>query len=225
MNHKIYPSSLSFLYNGCKRCFYLDVVHGIRQPSIPLPGIFTKIAGLLKVQYENKRTDELHPALPPGTIRYGEKYVKSKPIDLPGRSDTCYISGRFDTVVEFDDGSYGVIDYKTGKPKEENKELYGCQLHAYSYALTNPAYKSLELTPISKLGLIYFYPEDTAQDEVGSLSYIARIHWVEIEKNEQAFLDFLDEVMNILESPHPPEPSPDCKWCNYHERLRRLFNF
>ncbi len=225
MNYKIRPSSLSFIYNGCPRCFYLDVVHNIRQPSIPLPGIFTKMADLLKYHYEDSRTSEFNVDLPPGTVKYGEEYVKSQPISVPGHSDTCFISGRFDTVVEFDDGSFGVIDYKTGKPKEDNKELYGRQLHAYTHALTHPGRNSMELTPISKLGLIYFYPEDTAQGENGNLSYVASPHWIEIERNDEEFMNFLDGVMTILESPTPPDPAPDCDWCNYHGRLSRMSYF
>ncbi len=111
MNYRLSPSDLTFSYSGCKRCFYLKVVQGISQPSIPLPSIFTKIAALLKDHYEGKRTEELHPALPPGTVKYGEKWVTSESIQLPGHRDTCFIKGRFDIVVEFDDNSYGVIDF------------------------------------------------------------------------------------------------------------------
>lgn len=124
MNYKLSPSDLTFLYSGCKRCFYLKMVHNIRQPSIPLPSIFTKIAGLLKDHYTDKRTSELHIALSPGTISYGEKWIRSEVIQLPNHQDTCYINGRFDIVVSFDDGTYGVIDFKTGKPSEDSARLY-----------------------------------------------------------------------------------------------------
>ncbi len=65
MNYKLSPSALTFGYEGCKRCFYLKVVHGISQPSIPLPSIFTQIANLLKNHYDGKHTSSLHTALPP----------------------------------------------------------------------------------------------------------------------------------------------------------------
>jgi len=32
---KLSPSDFAFLWEQCKRCFYLKVVHGIRQPSMP----------------------------------------------------------------------------------------------------------------------------------------------------------------------------------------------
>ncbi len=47
--------------------------------------------------------------------------------------DTYFIGGRFDVVIEFDDGSCGVIDYKTGNPESE-------------YAIENPMPSSLRLS-------------------------------------------------------------------------------
>ena len=43
MNYRLSPSDLTFLYDGCKHCFVLKVKHGVSQPSIPLPGIFSKM--------------------------------------------------------------------------------------------------------------------------------------------------------------------------------------
>lgn len=57
MNYRLSPSDLTFLYRGCKRCFYLKMVNNITQPSIPLPSIFIKIAGLLKNHYNGKLTN------------------------------------------------------------------------------------------------------------------------------------------------------------------------
>ena len=105
MNYRLSPSDLTFVYDGCKRCFYLKVVKGISQPSIPIPGVFSKIASLLKDHYTGKHTSELHLNLPPGTISLGEKSVRSQIIQLPNNNDTCYISGRFDIVVDFEHGT------------------------------------------------------------------------------------------------------------------------
>lgn len=220
MNHKLSPSDLTFLYEGCKRCFYLKVTHKISQPSIPLPSIFSKIAGLLKNYYDGKRTEELHPDLLPGTVKYGEKYVKSKDIILPGNKDTCFISGRFDIVVEFDNGTYGVIDFKTGNPEGEYFNLYSRQLHSYAYALENPAPGSLELAPISMLGLLYFYPTRVSQQSIDCLSYDSDIHLIELNKDNEWFLSFIGEVLKLLESSGLPECDEKCPWCNYIMKIK-----
>lgn len=221
MNYRLSPSDFAFLYEGCKRCYYLKVVHGISQPSIPLPSVFSKIAALLKDHYSNKHTKELHKDLPSGIVRYGEKKVKSKLIQLSGNNISCFISGRFDIVVEFDDKTYGVIDFKTGAPNEEYHKLYSRQLHAYAYALENADSGALSLFPITKIGLLYFYPQKINQCNIEKLSYEAEITWVEIKKDEQQFLKFIEEVLNLIKSSNPPEPSPTCQWCNYSNKLKK----
>ncbi len=39
------------------------------------------------------------------------------------------------------------------------------------------------------------------------------------KKDEQGFLNFMDEVLDVLELPEPPEHSPNCQWCGYISRL------
>ena len=219
MNYKLSPSDLTFTYEGCKRCFYQKVVNNIAQPSIPLPSIFSKIAGLLKNHYDGKPTSELHVDLPPGIVSHGEKWVRSQTIQLPNRDATCYISGRFDIVVSFDDGTYGVIDFKTSNPSKDSARMYSRQLHAYAYALVHPASGKLALSPVTKLGLLYFYPESVSQQNIERLAYEAEITWIEVEKDEEGFIRFLDEVLGVLELPEAPEHSPNCQWCKYTSRL------
>lgn len=219
MNYRLSPSDLTFSYEGCKRCFYQKVVNNIAQPSMPLPSIFSKIAGLLKNHYDGKPTGELHADIPPGVVSLGEKYVRSDIIQLPNHKATCYINGRFDIVLSFDDGSYGVIDFKTSNPSKDSANMYSRQLHAYAYALEHPATNALALSPVTKLGLLYFYPDNINQQSIERLSYEAEIVWVEIEKDEQGFLKFIDGVLDVLELPEAPEHSPNCQWCNYISKL------
>jgi hypothetical protein len=222
MNYRLSPSDLTFFYEGCKRCFYLKMVHNIAQPSIPLPSIFARIASLLKNHYDGKHTSELHVDIPPGTVSYGEKNVRSQIIQLQKHNDTCYISGRFDIVVSFEDGTYGVIDFKTSNPNTESASLYSRQLHAYAYALEHPDPGALTLYPVTKLGLLYFYPSRVDQQSIERLSYEADITWVEIKKDEPSFLNFIDELLDVLESPTVPEHSPDCPWCKYTQKLSSI---
>ena len=47
-------------------------------------------------------------------------------------------NGRFDIVVSFNDGTYGVIDFKTGNPSRESANLYN---DITSYSKTGHAVK------------------------------------------------------------------------------------
>ena len=156
-----------------------------------MPSIFSKIAGLLKDYFNGKPTNELHVDLPSGIVSHGEKWVRSQIIQLPNHKSTCYINGRFDIVVSFDDGTYGVIDFKTSEPGKNSARMYSRQLHTYTYALEHPANNALALSPVTKLGFLYFYPDNITQQSIDRLNYGAEIVWVEVEKDEQDFIKSL----------------------------------
>jgi hypothetical protein len=153
--YKLSPSSLTFQWDDCKYCFYMQVKHGI---SWRPPGIFGRMANLTSAFYDGKPAHDISPSLPPGIVRYREQFVTSLPINIPGARSQCYIKGRFDAVIAFDDGSYGIIDYKTSDAKAEQAAFYSRQLSAYAYALENAAPKALSLSPVTRLGLFVITP-------------------------------------------------------------------
>lgn len=178
------------------------------------------MANLQKNHFDGKRTESIHPNLPPGKVSHGEKFVRSKVLNSKKHKCSCYISGRLDVAMTFDDGTYGIIDFKTGRPKDESNELYKRQLAAYAFALENPEKNALHLTPVSKIGLIYFPPVGTKQNETDKMLYETEIHLYELERNDKEFLKFLGEALDILKSPTLPDADPDCIWCNYHKTLQ-----
>jgi hypothetical protein len=220
MDYRLSPSDLTFLYEGCKRCFVLKVKHGISQPSIPLPGVFSLISGLQKEHYSGRRTTEFCPQLPPGTVTLGEQHVRSTPFRFPDLEGTCTLGGRFDVVVEFDDKSFGVIDFKTGNPSEGKAGMYGRQLHAYALALERPAEGALGLGPVSRLGLFYFTPETCDYTGNSRQTLEGKMTWIEVKRDDAAFEGFLHKVVSLLDGPLP-DPDPDkCDWCRYLETGR-----
>jgi hypothetical protein len=148
-------------------------------------------------------------------------WIESKPISFAGKDSTCFIKGKFDTVVKFSDGSYGVIDFKTSETKSEYVSLYSRQLHAYAYALENPASGQLLLAPVTRLGLIVYGPEVFSSDKIDSALLRGKLSWFEIRRDDKAFLDFLKEVISVLEQSSAPGGSPSCEWCNYRDTGRR----
>jgi len=215
MNYRLSPSDLTFLYDGCKHCFVRKVKHGIFQPSIPLPAIFTTIAALQKEFYSGKRTESICPGPPPGVVTHGEKPVRSKTLAFSGLEGTCHISGRFDIAAELDDGSYAVFDFKTGSPNDEKAEMYGRQLHAYALALEHPAEGALALGPIRSLGLIYFTPDRCAHP--GPLRQVleGNMQWIAVPRDDAAFMGFLEGVVRLLDGPMPPPEPSACDWCKF----------
>lgn len=45
---RIGPSDLVFLFEECRRCFFLKVTRGVVRPRMPMPKIFTRIDSAMK---------------------------------------------------------------------------------------------------------------------------------------------------------------------------------
>lgn len=224
MSHKIWklsPSDFAFLWQECPRCFYLKVVHQFNRPSIPMPKIFSKIDSQMKSYYAGKRTENILTGMPPGVIWDAGRWVESAPIQLTSHSTSCYIKGIFDTTIRLDDGSYALVDYKTSEAKPEHLDIYSRQLHAYAYALENPGINKYSLTPVSRLGLLVFDPHHFTGLEQGSASLDGDLAWQEMTLDYAAFLEFIGEVLDVLEQPTPPPAGEKCPYCEYRAASRQ----
>jgi len=212
---KLSPSDLTFLWDECRLCFYLKVTGRLDRPRQPFPSIFTRIDGLMKSYFSDRSTMDFSPTLPPGRVAYSGKSVQSKLIEFKGTPARSFISGKFDTVVAFEDRSFGVVDFKTSEPKPEHINFYGRQLHAYAHALENPEPGKFGLSPVSRLGLFVVQPTAMSRMENGRLAYSGDVAWMEIPRDEAAFLNFIGEVTSLLADPVPPPPGEDCSYCAY----------
>jgi len=81
---KLTPSMLTFLWDDCKRCFWLQARERIYRPRTPFPSVFTKYHEILQQHFEGRRPSSISPTLPRGRIYSSEAWVKSAPLDLPG---------------------------------------------------------------------------------------------------------------------------------------------
>ena len=180
------------------------------------------MANLTSEFYLGKPTSEISPDLPPGVVKLKEKFVKSAPISIPGAKSQCYINGRFDAVIEFDDGSYGIVDYKTSEAKDEHAVFYSRQLSAYAYALEHPAPNALGLSPISRLGLFILTPDRFERTTNNDMVFVNKATWMDVPRDDEAFLALLGEVMAVLDAPTPPKSSEDCEVCNYRNSMQEF---
>ncbi len=213
------PSDLTFLWEGCKRCFYLKVKHNIVYRG-PFPGMFGKMGNLTSNYYLGKSAHEISSDLPAGVVKFREKWVKSAPIVFPDTSSQCVIRGRFDAILAFEDGSYGLIDYKTAEASEDEAAFYGRQLSAYAYALENPAPGALSISPITHLGLFIITPGRFEPVSNGELAFVTSTTWINIPRDDGVFLSFLREIIILLDQSIPPESAEDCGLCNYRKSFR-----
>jgi hypothetical protein len=214
--YKLSPSDLTFTWDECKYCFYLKVKHNIVLRGV-FPGMFGKMANMTSEFYLGKPAGEISSSLPAGILKFRERFVKSTPISVPGAVSQCYINGRFDAVIEFDDGTYGIVDYKTSDPRVEHAAFYSRQLSAYAYALENPAPKALGLSPVSRLGLFIISPQRFERTATEEMVFVNQTTWMDVPRNDEGFLALLGEVLAVLDAPTPPKPAENCGLCNYRK--------
>ena len=78
------PSDFAFLWEECKRCFWLKVTRDFRRPQIPMAKIFTVIDEEMRKHFAGRRTGDVLPALPSGVLDTQEHWVESVPLPIPG---------------------------------------------------------------------------------------------------------------------------------------------
>jgi hypothetical protein len=210
------PSDFAFLWDECPRCFYLKVIRKERRPRMPFPKVFGTIDRAMKAFYMGQRSEAVAADMPQGVIGQSDRWVKSAGLTIPGSPVVSEIRGSLDALIQCNDGSVGVVDFKTAEPNVEHVATYSRQLHAYALALEQPA--SGSAAPVSALGLLCFLPNSFTSAETAALS--GEVKWFEIERDDPSFLRFLIEVASVIGEPEPPRASPTCIWCRWRAENR-----
>lgn len=205
--YKLSPSDFAYLYEECKLCYCLKIKHGIYQPSMPMPGVFSAINTRLQGTLVGQNLQSLSKDLPDGRVIAQEGWVESEPV--PGTS--VFIKGKYDLLVKNPDGTHTLVDLKISQPGEDKIDKYKTQLTAYKFALEHP--KTGEPIITTRLGLLLFYP-DTVAFTAGTAKLDFPPHWLEVPVDMAGFLSFMQGIDKLLSGPLPAE-SKTCKWCQY----------
>lgn len=92
---RLAPSDFAFLWEECKRCFYLKAHGQLYRPRAPFPSIFGTIDVAMKRHFQGLRTTSILPDMPPGVFLCEEEdaWVESLPISVPNHSASVYVRG------------------------------------------------------------------------------------------------------------------------------------
>lgn len=226
---RLAPSSFAYLWRECKRCYWLEI-YGYPRPRAPFPSIFSKIDSIMKTQHDGKRTEELKiEGLAPGTFRFARAKVEFRDT-IQGRE--IVLPGKTDMLVDFDDGTLGIIDFKTGNNAMRDADVYWPQLMSYVMALEQSGDKS-----VSTIGILNLSPEagvlgKTSEHVLGVTVIAVNLRdsalsktesdlwlkcartWRPLEIDRQRFAAFLEEVVGAMNGPLP-EAEESCPYCQY----------
>lgn len=211
--YKLSPSDFKYLWVDCKHCYYHKVKLGIPPYSGAFPAIFTHMNGLLQKSILGMNLKDVHPDLPSGIVDVQEGFLKSMPVI---GAENCYISGRFDILTRLDDGTYTVIDFKISRPDEEQVKKFASQLHAYKYALENPATGKPPIK-ISRMGIVTISPDEIKFAD-GKAVFVTSPKWHPIEIDMDNFYFLIKEISTFLNG-ELPVVSETCALCVYRKRF------
>lgn len=221
---KLLPSDLSFLSNGCLRCFWLKYnihrnVSPIRMPFHPL---FNVIDEDMKEAIVGKNLKEFGEHLPDIDIIAEGALIKSAPMVFPELDVELYFNAKPDVIGKWSSG-FVVPDFKTTQPKTETVMLYSDSLHAYGYTLSRPAEGPVLYKPINRFGLLVFDPKGFGI-ESGDQPAVLRgnLTWLEVPIDTAHFKEKMRNLAILLATDAPPEAHPQCAHCNYVKLRREL---
>jgi hypothetical protein len=215
----ISPSDLTFSWNGCHRCLWLYYNEQVKAPLF-MP-LVSEIAEMQELSCLGKTSTDLHPNIPEGKVLDHGGFVMSKPIEVNGEATPFAIKGKYDLVMEFPDGTYGVIDCKFQARASDKGKFYSPQLEAYAFALENPA--KGEPKQISSLGLLVWSPVKIRGNSAGNFGMELACNWYPIERDPAALQNRLAEFIRVI-SGEVPASKASCDQCKYIDSRSSILN-
>lgn len=182
------------------------------------------LVGELSAMQENHFNDaissQLHPEIKEGRVLDRGGWVKSIPIPYNGKSSPYAIRGKYDLLMEFQDGTYGIIDCKFQGRDSDKSDFYAPQLEAYAYALENPV--SGEAKKVSVLGLLVWSPKKPSGDPYSGFALNLNSSWYPITRNPEGLQERLQDFIEVISGPTPIRDSK-CETCKFIGDRREIF--
>ena len=222
-NHKLSPSDFAFLWDQCKRCFWLKKVKNVAPPGGPFPRVFTILDEAQKTYFRGRHTKDIMGKMPKGQFVYADGWAVSKPLEFQDLGVSLQIRGKYDSILKLDRGGYCLMDFKTTITTKDTFAKYSRQLHSYVYALANPDKPEKMLAPIKKIGLLCFEPTQMNEDKLNKqqYNYVTHATWLGDDVDMDGFNVFLRSVAEVLAGP-VPDAGEKCELCAYRDKARGI---
>jgi len=184
---------------------------------MPLVG---ELSALQEGHFHGASSSKLHPAIPEGKVIDRGGWVKSAPIEYNGKPSPYAIRGKYDLLMEFTDGTYGIIDCKFQGRDNDKSAFYSPQLEAYAFALENPA--SNKVMKVSVIGLLVWSPKKPHGSPDSGFALDLNSSWFPIERNPLGLQERLADFIEVISGPTPIRDSR-CETCKFIAERREVF--
>ena len=233
---KISRSKLSnFL--SCKRCFYLDRVKGLKEPSMPGWALNIAVDELLKKEFDQYRKDQKpHPVM----IKYNLDFIPFQHKDL----DVCknslkggisYLDEKTNLII------HGGIDDVWYDLKEKKIVVVDYKAQSTNYPVTPQSYLNSEWHMSYKLQMdIYVHILRKMNFDVSDMSYFYVCNGEKTNNSFENKIDFkttlvpykvntswidgkLSDMKEVLNLNSPPDITLNCEKCAYLRGGKKYF--
>lgn len=223
---KISRSKLE-LFTKCRRCFWLDVARGVKQP----PGFpFTlnnAVDYLLKEEFDSHREKKTrHPVMEKykiDAIPFSHENMDKWRHNFTGvqvhhEPSDFLIYGAVDDLWVDPDGKVSVVDYKaTGANEHKIHDSYRRQMEIYQWLLRQ---NGLE---VSDTGYFVFAKVNKASGFGNGEAALAFDLFIEPMQGDDSWVEHtIMSARETYDAKEPPMASPECDFCNYRRAAARL---
>lgn len=214
---RISPSDLTFGWNTCKRCFWMRYAHDVAHKGT-FPGVVLSLSNRQEKWYKDKHSHEFSPTLPSGVVDSTGKMLESSPILVNGEETPFTLGGKYDFLLRYDSGTWGIIDTKVSSSADK-AEFYWPQLAAYDHILANP--KSGEPRRCETLGVLVWAIGNASHHEADEYRVGFNATYEPVEVDPTRFDAFIADVVTVLMG-EMPERGEKCENCNFFEKRSQL---
>jgi len=212
---KLSPSRLG-LFKNCRRCFWMEIMQGVKRPAGIFPSLPSGMDKVLKIYFDSFREKgELPPDIKDKLD--GKLFDDMEKMDVwrnnfrglqhLDEESGILLRGAVDDMFVSSDGSFIPIDFKTrGFPlKEDTAGHYQHQMDLYCFLLAKNGMKVGDCAV-----LVFYYPKAVN----GEGRFIFECEFVRVQTSIANGEQMFKEAIKILQGPEP-ECDPECKWCNW----------
>jgi len=233
---KISRSKLSS-FLSCKRCFYLDRVEGLKEPSMPGWALNIAVDELLKKEFDRYRRDQKpHPMM----ISHNLDCVPFQHKDLDSwrnslKGGISYLDKRTNLIL------FGGIDDVWYNLKDKKLIVVDYKAQSTNYPVTTKSYLNSEWHINYKLQMdIYVHILRKMNFDVSDMSYFYVCNGEKTNNSFENKIDFkttlvpykvntswiegkLFEMKEVLNLDNPPDIVPTCEKCAYLKGGKKYF--
>ena len=184
-----------------------------------MPGLVTSLSSRQEKWYKDKSSHSFSKTLPQGVVESTGLKVQSAPIELDGQPTPFSLMGKYDFLLRYEHGTYGIVDTKIVGKNGGKGDFYWPQLAAYDYILANPA--SAEAREVETLGLMVWAVGDVEYDGSSDPTISFPTSYEAIDRDPPKFAKFIADVVKVLLG-EMPKPGAKCGNCSYVAAIREV---